>query len=487
MTTPKKTKNKPAKPTKQPGKATAKSKPALAKKTTPKLIKGIPVTVETAEDIVPTVTKSKSSTAKGKATKASMVEALPDPGPVVEKDIYHVGLEADRDALHSLLQRKVGSVDDDMERFTIDGYVKSGKPKVMLDDDVLAEDRNSDLYVIKDGKIYYVSDTEYLGGAAVVPRGLDYVAESRAKDLKIFNDVNFFVGVLLRKPIHGLDAALGIIVNGDEGANQLVDELTIDVPVISFKCLGRFYADNNEEKTAERLIRGECQVVDFTHAEMRVMTKQESAAARAFREYERNVTAGKKLKKTILAPTPPERGFVMVGDRWHRSSTVLFYDQKSKFSILMGVDEDTYFGCQLADNPQTVADAYTSLIPPILRDQPHLLRQGEWFFVKVPEQDVPLVEQSMYLFDRLVMPVETSEAHPHWLTTGEYDEDRDSYRMRNDETRVPVMGRVGADGTIYAFQPKMYHCQHETIEDLSGWYRFYRNTAIRSFSEQGVD
>jgi hypothetical protein len=57
-------------------------------------------------------------------------------------------------------------------------------------------------------------------------------------------------------------------------------------------------------------------------------------------------------------------------------------------------------------------------------------------------------------------------------------------------------GRIGKDGRIYAASGTVNHPEHQELRFGKGgsshkeppqWYTFYRNTAVKSVSTQGVD
>lgn len=216
-------------------------------------------------------------------------------------------------------------------------------------------------------------------------------------------------------------------------------------PVLSFECVRQFYGEKTTlALVAKKLATKELQLVDYTLDE----TKK--------------LTANEKKKKRPIPPT----GFTKVGDKWHRSGTVLLYDTKNKFSILVGQDEGTYFGCQLADNPKTVEKAFLSLMPAKIRNLEGVLRQGEWFAVPIDEKNIPKVTDCI-LFDIIVLPIDDENSNYHRVESGAY-------------------GRIGKDGTIYADSPSVYHDEHQTLY-CEGWVYFVKNTAVRSVSVDGVD
>lgn len=99
-------------------------------------------------------------------------------------------------------------------------------------------------------------------------------------------------------------------------------------------------------------------IVDFTPQE----TKPASAA---LREKYKSVNRRDNFNFEVWASgqKPPSLGFSLIMNNkieWHKPSTVVI--RNGDVTYLMGQDEGTYFGCQLADNPNSVEEAYLSLI-----------------------------------------------------------------------------------------------------------------------------
>jgi len=226
---------------------------------------------------------------------------------------------------------------------------------------------------------------------------------------------------------------------------------------LSFTCLGRF-ADGGGCKGSELLRDGLVKVVDWSADETRKVSKADK----------------RKLgsKNTRASVRPPEAGFVYNSGQWHRSGFVLLTYNGS--SLLFGVDDDTYFGCELPKKakPQTISEAVAALAPPTLEGM-ICTRQGEWFFEQVEANKVPSIVDSVayslpaYVEDCMIcLPKKDEESNTHAVVCDEW--------------------RVGKDGFIYAKYPAVFHSEHPKTEQ-DGWVRFHENTAIRSFSVAGVD
>ena len=172
-----------------------------------------------------------------------------------------------------------------------------------------------------------------------------------------------------------------IICGDDEGMDVVeVSDETKAAATISFLCLSRFIDDAAPLKLAEMMHSGKIKLLDFTADETR------SAADDDKKKFEE--------KKPL---SPPELGFtyLSVGNMWHRAATVLL--RYGRMRIILGQDEGTYFGCELKGTPNTVKEAFRSLIPEHIRKVRGVRRQGEWFVVPVAAKNVPVVTECVAL------------------------------------------------------------------------------------------
>lgn len=245
-----------------------------------------------------------------------------------------------------------------------------------------------------------------------------------------------------------------MLVNGDQNGNDdpelsFVDEFSdLGLPTTSFACLERFFKENEGLK---RLCNGHMKVVDYTTDERRPLSDED-----------KKLLARKKNNR----PKPPEPGFTLVGREWHRSGTVLLQDQERKMCILMGQDEGTYFGVELPKMAKSIADAFQILIPKEVVEK-EFTRQGEWFMTPVADEDVPEHANCVACDDcSIILPLESADSNHH--------------RVESSDVRI------GKDGQVYAHNPNVEHDDHASISGY-GWFTFYRNTALRSYSQEGVD
>ena len=306
----------------------------------------------------------------------------------------------------------------DIYAASIDAFREDGKSDLMNGRNPVVQDDYNDCFEVRNGLLYH----------------LDFVGDVTGP----------FSAVLLRNKDKNL------ILNGDEGSVRFSvhgKSKTYKKSItISFECLSRFY-DTTPEQVAQWLVDGSLQLVDYT----------------------------KDMYKTLENGSSPGFGYTRMGylngkTRWHRPASALFYDKDIKFSIVMGMDEGSYFGCVLQDNPKTVNDAFKSLIPTAAKGK-KFRRHGEWFLV--PVKAPPSVENRILESDEILSEV---------INLGRDDEDSSKHFVSAKKIVV------GSDMVVYADSPTI---RHENMDhaDISvyGWTAFYRNTAIRSFSVRGVD
>jgi hypothetical protein len=282
-----------------------------------------------------------------------------------------------------------------------------------------------------------------------------------------------------------------VLCNGDEDVveDEFVNYvLPLQFPTISFECLARFYYQNTArgsthqaqrrvyEEMVRRLAKGEIELVDFTPDEgrdLRPNDKKELAKIRrdASKLEGTSICHYDYIRNQSFRIKAPALGFNLLNineprkTRWHRTGTVVLRD--GDMHILMGRDEDTYFGCELPEACSSVAEAIKCLTPVAAR-QSSYSRQGEWFMVPVNKDDVPqLMDRVLTFYHECVLPLDHHDSNEHSICTQEE-------------------GCVGNDGTVYVLNGTLKHEEHSDLE-TKGWYSLHRNTAVRSFSQEGVD
>jgi hypothetical protein len=170
--------------------------------------------------------------------------------------------------------------------------------------------------------------------------------------------------------------------------------------------------------------------------------------------------------------TSPGFGFTKIAkDYWHKPASVLFgYGSKS---ILLGIDDDQYFGVLLPETVYSIEHAYECLIPEYIRDM-DFHRQGEWFFVKTDDPKDYIKEKisdSCYILrgrnDKIT-------SNPHKVSFSRAYLVEDTLNI-NGGNPIPVFRT-----------PSVSHPQHVSL-NLKGWYFALENTSLQSYSEEGVD
>lgn len=253
------------------------------------------------------------------------------------------------------------------------------------------------------------------------------------------------------------------VINGDLRANELTAYARgKEFVSLSFTCLTRFLFEDptidNINACIGKFHSGELKVIDATFEEQRRATQEEKEEVKKNPQY------------------VPEMGFTAIRKRgvgltWHRPSTVLIQNQKEYY--LLGQDEGQYFGCQLPRGTKSISKAFSLLAPKaaVKNGQliPGTLRQGEWFFVPVDEANLPNLHECIRS-DQIALPKSSEDGIAHIVYA-------DCYIHAN---RI-YLGASNYDTFVE-------HEQHQSlIFKKNRWYSVHRNTAIRSFSEEGTD
>jgi hypothetical protein len=250
-----------------------------------------------------------------------------------------------------------------------------------------------------------------------------------------------------------------ILLNADDEGNSAYLPLVAELgdrgfPIVSFECLDQMFG---HMKSVSWLVSERLSLLDYN---------PESRISLSDKELELL-----KKKDTAVKLKPPHPGYSLVGGDWHRSGGCLFKDNQTSKCYLFGQDDGTYFGCELSKTVATINEAFDSLIPDEVRGKSYS-RQGEWFIIEVSEKKLPRKEDRVANFkagttsEVVYLPVESEESNPHYINCTE--------------------GFAATNGQIYACHPRLLHADHPTVTK-DGWCTFYRNTAVRSVSQEGVD
>ena len=333
---------------------------------------------------------------------------------------------------------------------SLEDFIKTGYHKHCFDKSIVVKipnDNNPEYaysFIVKDGLIYQTNYDNHTF----------FNAKRIEKD-----KIPVICGVKLpNEPFWLLNAD----EHDDSGVEQLAMHLAkLKLPCTSFRCLARFFykgdADKYIERLAKRIIRGDIDLLDYTTGD--IIKKRWS----------------KKTEIQMNLKGYTHNG----GSEWHKPGNCLFCDQNNKF-ILTGQDEGSFFGCELQDllyldQEETVDGAIKSLVPYNKIGKGEILgRQGEWFVVKARKTDVPSVKDAVAFSERMVLPLDSENSNRHVIDS-----------VGNDDL---LDTRVSKTGQIFATRFALTHDDHETITCPSNtWCTFYKNTAKRSFSVEGVD
>jgi hypothetical protein len=298
---------------------------------------------------------------------------------------------------------------------------------------------NGNLLGIKNSKIYLLQENVFYDGFNV---------SSLKNDNKIYKYK--IVGIILKfkNKIH-------YIASADKDNNYLIDENFISGSM-SFICLNRFIEsddilnETDHNDIFDLIATGKIKIVDFT----------------------KDSTIQTKDRKS------PGKGYTLIDSNlyhfdWHRPATFLFNFVDIKYQVIMGQDEGSYFACELpkGSNCKTVNDAFTALIPKEIRNKKGVKRQGEWFLVPITEKELPKFEDIRFEFHQLSLPRDNEDSAYHQI----YAE----------------AGIVTKNNKVYAFNLNLNHSDgnHLSIDESKSdkWFCLYKNTAVRSFSQEGVD
>lgn len=260
-----------------------------------------------------------------------------------------------------------------------------------------------------------------------------------------------------------LNHELKILTNG---------EIKNCVVTFSISCLSNLLVysrwSNHTVKIGEMLNNGILKIVDFTNDESIPFTEKEIKSVK---------NSGKTIYKTFRLMKPPKLGFsprqvnnIYV---WHRPATFLIRHttDKEDYSILMGMDEGSYFASVLVDHPKNVQGAFTSLMPKRIRRRNVVDRQGEWFVV---ESKSPSKKDIAISCKELTLPRESDESSQHMITT---NYTRNSNCVVTKDNKFFVTNFLLEHGAGEHDDIKIYD---------NSWYELVRNTAVRSASSESM-
>jgi hypothetical protein len=313
--------------------------------------------------------------------------------------------------------------------------------------------------------------------------------------------------------------------------------------VVSYRCLARFYAEtktsdsgNDDPVLFPALIRlfreRQIVLVDAEKDESRHVDWATDAEYKNWKKHDNgDMTMVGAMTLDFIRAKSPAPGFVSTdigktGIRFHRSGNVLFEDSISKRQYVFGMDENSYFGCELSHECGThdkAVDALLSLAPFEARLypkrkaselKPYVWRQGEWFLVphfNDPTLPTPQThpDECLVLEQDAYLPRDSVDSSFHVLNPQWIDGGNSCYYVAGEPTsscwvHLPT-------GVVYVRSGSLVHSNgdHDDLDFPVGpipkellrrqptkpnrWnltnsaWSFVRNLASRSFSEAGVD
>ena len=232
-----------------------------------------------------------------------------------------------------------------------------------------------------------------------------------------------------------------IIINADDPMKYLrYYDLSI-----SFECLDQ-YKQKDREWTIQNFNKL-YEILDYTEDDEKDLTEKE-------------------IKLYDLGKYIPPLGYTVLNDYYiHRSATILLRNKKNDEHLLMGQDEGTYFLCLLKGKPKTIDAAYKDLTPKVALGKSYK-RQGEWFFVHCEEpKNCLILTSATDTYEIFGLPIDDPLSNLHTVVA-------DRFAIK--------------DNILYLYNWKVHHDQHTDISS-SGWCSVHKNTALKSFSQEGVD
>lgn len=339
-------------------------------------------------------------------------------------------------------------------------FIKTGESKIVYDNILILVDIHyKTCFFIKNNIIYSRFIGEYNNTI------------SKTLKSKIFNETEI-AGVILPQKITKNKNAFDILINADlDNSGQVNSLLEIfnrdNYPTLSFSCLCKFYKDDLHV-AVNNIANNKLKILDFNSDIVKNLTDSQK---KILSDYQKS-----NIKDKIFPLKPPNPGFTLInGYKWHCPATVLLKENnQTGMFILFGQDENTYFGVELKGRPKTVNEAFQDLMPVEIRNKKGIKRQGEWFAVPVKEKDFPEIQDFVTFIDNygglaFALHRDFEKQSLHILSA--------------DYGGVTKNGQVFAKGNIILAHS---NDEHEALH-VKGLYTFVKNTAKRSFSEQGVD
>lgn len=381
-------------------------------------------------------------------------------------------------------------------------------------------------YLFPNGvKMTYCGDTDqcvlFFPNGSIATTGGLYGSEKTKAIHDIKKGDHSFVGVVINDLIINngdMDDDWGDVEVSPIGINSdKIEKSQYRILTISFSAIAHLFNlapenldwDKKSKIVVDAFLNGQLSVVDFSGDETRKPTKKQLNAFLELRKIRQGGLKKKygtaeiaKLSRecappagfTLLAQSPLEKSF------YHRPATSLIFNKKGKETGLFGMDEDSYFGCALPKNANSIDDAHNLLMPEEAKGK-DFIRQGEWFFVPCDVETQRLLDEEAeggntgrVLVQTITLPLESAESNPHVIyqncSSNICVDEMESSRREVDEIRTSfnetnIITKTGKKGKqdIYVRNFCCAHVQHKLVRDVSNvWYHVVCNNAVRSVS-----
>ncbi len=244
----------------------------------------------------------------------------------------------------------------------------------------------------------------------------------------------------------GIKSGKFIMINGDdddlddaEGTRDILQKYQDKEITTSFQCLKQAGLDLNKIK-----------VINIT----KDLSRSLGCNSKGFKGFEKTVPQGATYKESRRGETNR-----LIEKSYHRAGSLLF--EHNDVYYICSMDEDSYFCSELKTRPKTVDKAFRSLKPKRVlayekASGKQARRQGEWFFIptklKIEDMD-----------ENISLPLQKKGGNEHFAH---------SYKQ--------IKGRHYCSDCVI-------HTEHLTIFFGNNIYEAIQNTAIGSWSVQGVD
>jgi hypothetical protein len=303
--------------------------------------------------------------------------------------------------------------------------------------------------IVSDEKVFNVDVLKYWeSGKKVMCEQNDYELVAKGQTLHYVGQED---GPLAYRSLDGR-----LLINGDdEPWDEYRDDVVQDLQnyenanTTSFKCL----------EEAGISIDGDITVVDSQTDFSQNILKKDKRFANA----EKNVPKGATLtvQRNFNKKTGKYTGAIHT-KRIHRAGAVLLkFDGKT---FIASMDERNYYVIECSKPAKSLAAAFNTLKPAKVRrwekaNKEEAKRQGEWYFIPAPKVKIDKEKG----FSRVALPMKSDDSNAHVAD-----------RIQEIRKKQYVSGSI-------------YHDDHDAVNLFDYVHEAIENTALNSWSIEGVD